>query len=31
MTHHFLYYNTFITVIYMFRSTSCSSSGGQLY
>ena len=27
----FLYfYNTFITVFYMFRATSCSSSGGQI-
>ena len=25
-----LFYNTFITVIYMFRATSCSSSGGQI-
>ena len=25
-----LFYNTFITVLYMFRATSCSSSGGQI-
>jgi len=25
-----LCYNTFITVLYMFRTTSCSSSGGQI-
>jgi len=25
-----LYYNTFITVLYMFLTTSCSSSGGQI-
>jgi len=25
-----LFYNTFITVLYMFRTTSCSSSGGQI-
>jgi len=26
-----LFYNTFITVLYIFRATSCSSSGGQIY
>ena len=26
----FLFYNTFITVLYMFRTTSCSSSGSQI-
>ena len=26
----FYFYNTFITVLYMFRATSCSSSGGQI-
>ena len=26
----FYFYNTFITVLYMFRATSCSSSGGQV-
>jgi len=25
-----LFYNTFISVLYMFRATSCSSSGGQI-
>ena len=25
-----LFYSTFITVLYMFRATSCSSSGGQV-
>ena len=25
-----LFYNTFITVLYMFRATPCSSSGGQI-
>ena len=25
-----LFYNTFITVLYMFRATSCSSTGGQI-
>jgi len=25
-----LFYNTFITVLYMFRAMSCSSSGGQI-
>ena len=25
-----LFYNTFITLFYMFRATSCSSSGGQI-
>ena len=25
-----LFYNTFITVLYMFRATWCSSSGGQI-
>jgi len=25
-----LFYNTFITVLYMFRTTSCSSSGSQI-
>ena len=25
-----LFYNTFITVLYIFRATSCSSSGGQI-
>jgi len=25
-----LFYNTFITVLYMLRATSCSSSGGQI-
>ena len=25
-----LFYNTFITVLYMFRATSCSSSGGRI-
>ena len=25
-----LFYNTFITVLYMFRAKSCSSSGGQI-
>ena len=25
-----LFYNTFITALYMFRATSCSSSGGQI-
>ena len=25
-----LFYNTFITVLYMFRATSCSSPGGQI-
>jgi hypothetical protein len=25
-----LFYNKFITVLYMFRATSCSSSGGQI-
>jgi len=25
-----LFYNTFITVLYMFRATSYSSSGGQI-
>jgi len=26
-----LYFNTFITFLYMFRALLCSSSGGQLY
>jgi len=26
-----LYFNTFITLLYMFRALLCSSSGGQLY
>ena len=26
-----LFYNTFITVLYMFRAMLCSSSGGKLY
>ena len=26
-----LYFNTFITFLYMFRTLLCSSSGGQLY
>jgi len=26
-----LFYNTFITILYMFQATLCSSSGGQLY
>jgi len=26
-----LLYNTFISVLYMFRANTCSSSGGQLY
>ena len=25
-----LFYNTFVTVLYMFRASSCSSSGGQI-
>jgi len=25
-----LFYNTFVTIFYMFRETSCSSSGGQI-
>ena len=29
-TIFFLFYNTFITVLYMFSATSCSSSGGQI-
>ena len=27
----FLYFNTFITFLYMFRALLCSSSGGKLY
>jgi len=30
LTHNSLFYNTFITVLYMFRATSCSSSGGKI-
>jgi len=26
-----LVYNTFISILYMFRANTCSSSGGQLY
>jgi len=26
-----LFYNTFITILYTFRATLCSSSGDQLY
>jgi len=26
-----LYFNTFISFLYMFRTLLCSSSGGQLY
>jgi len=26
-----LYFNTFLTFLYMFRALLCSSSGGQLY
>jgi len=28
MTHNF--FNTFITILYMFQAISCSSSGGQI-
>ena len=27
LTHNYFIFNTFITVLYMFRATSCSSSG----
>jgi len=30
LTHNF-FYDTFIRILYMFRSTMCSSSGGELY
>jgi len=30
LTHNSFINNTFITVLYMFRATSCSSSGGQI-
>jgi len=30
LTHNFLFYNTSIAVLYMFRATSCSSWGGQI-
>jgi len=29
LTHNSLFYNTFITVLYMFRAMSCSLSRGQ--
>ena len=30
LLHKFLFYNTFITFLYMFRALLCSSSGGQI-
>jgi len=30
LTHNSFIFNTFITVLYMFRATSCSSSGVQI-
>jgi len=30
LTHNF-FYNMFIWILYIFRATLCSSSGGQLY
>jgi len=30
-TRGLVYFNTFITLLYMFRALLCSSSGGQLY
>jgi hypothetical protein len=30
LMHKFVFYNKFITVLYMFRAPSCSSSGGQV-